>query len=96
MVGTYWCPHTSRQKELFGKEAWQEITYVECSSKGYLGNPRYCVAEKVDGYPAWIFPGGKQLSGEMPLSVLAEEIGFQNFNEELEANVPPLIGSACK
>ena len=30
MYGAFWCPHCSRQKELFGKEAWKYISYVEC------------------------------------------------------------------
>lgn len=96
MVGTYWCPHTSRQKELFGKEAWSNIQYVECARQGYKGNPGYCLAKKVDGYPAWIFPNGKMISGERPLSVLAEEIGFRGFREELEKDIPPLGGASCK
>ena len=35
MYGAYWCPHCQHQKELFGKEAWALIDYVECSPKGY-------------------------------------------------------------
>ncbi|GKY94777.1 hypothetical protein MPSEU_000442800 [Mayamaea pseudoterrestris] len=93
MAGTYWCPHTSRQKELFGREAWSMIKYVECSPKGYGADPKFCVAQNVDGYPTWVFPGGKQVGGERPLSVLANEIGFQGFREELEKNLPPAMGS---
>ena len=96
MVGTYWCPHTSRQKELFGKEAWANVQYVECAPKGYQGNPGYCLAKQVDGYPAWIFPNGKMVSGERPLSVLADEIGFRGFRDELEKDIPPLGGASCK
>jgi len=97
MAGTYWCPHTSRQKELFGKEAWSQISYVECASKGYGADPRYCLKNQVEGYPTWIFPGGKQVSGERPLSVLAEEVGFKEFDETLETDIPGLLGSsACK
>ena len=96
MAGTYWCPHTSRQKELFGREAWQNINYVECSSKGYNGNAGYCLTNKVEGYPTWVFKNGKQISGERPLSLLAQEVGMTNFREELETNLPALPGSACK
>ena len=96
MAGTYWCPHTSRQKELFGKQAWEKIRYLECSPKGYNTNAAFCVGKQVDGYPTWLFPGGKQVSGERPLSVLAKEVGMTNFRDELETNVPPLPGSACQ
>lgn len=96
MVGTYWCPHTSRQKELFGKEAWSKISYIECAPKGYQANPAYCIAKQVDGYPAWIFPNGKMISGERPLSLLAQEIGFRGFRDDLEKDIPPLGGASCK
>jgi hypothetical protein len=53
-----------------------------------------CKKQKVDGYPTWLFPGGEQISGDRPLSVLAEAVGMKDFNEELEQNVPPSLGSA--
>ena len=97
MAGTYWCPHTSRQKELFGREAWALIKYTECSPKGYGAQPKLCIEQKVDGYPSWIFADGRQLAGERPLSELAKEIGFQGFRDSLEQNVPPMLGSqACQ
>jgi hypothetical protein len=96
MAGTYWCPHTSRQKELFGREAWSLIRYVECSPKGYGAEAKLCATQNIEGYPTWIFPDGKQLSGERSLGVIAKEVGFKGFREELETNVPPLMGAqAC-
>jgi len=99
----YWCPHCARQKELFGREAWQSIRNVECSPKGYNSQPTLCLAKQVDGYPTWIIPSknknGKpqEISGERPLSELAKAVGFRGFREELEENVPPPLGSsACK
>lgn len=101
MYGTYWCPHCARQKELFGKEAFQYINYVECAPKGYRANPRACLTEKVDGYPTWVVPNGKNnnkksevLSGEVSLDVMAKTVGYTPFNIDLEQNVPPLLGSA--
>jgi hypothetical protein len=32
LAGTYWCPHTTRQKELFGIEAWNELNMKEPTS----------------------------------------------------------------
>lgn len=108
MAGTYWCPHTIRQRELFGREAWNYINYRECSPKGYNSAASYCLSQKVDGYPTWIFADGTQLSGERPLEVLAQTLRQQpkqqkqsalafstipDFRPELETNLPPLVGA---
>jgi hypothetical protein len=96
LAGTYWCPHTSRQKELLGRQAFATIPYVECSGKGYGGNPTWCVSKQIDGYPTWVFPDGKRISGERPLDEIAKEAGFREFDAKLETNLPPPIGaSAC-
>jgi hypothetical protein len=100
----YWCPHCARQSELFGRQAWEEqIRRVECSPAGYGANPSLCMAKQVDGYPTWIFPTNNNraeplvISGERPLSELAQAVGFTGFKPELETNLPPLPGSAaCK
>jgi hypothetical protein len=40
---------------------------------------------------------GKRLSGEVSLSVLAKEVGFRGFRDELETDLPPSLGSTtCK
>eukprot|EP00547_Thalassionema_nitzschioides_P001752 CAMPEP_0194216712 /NCGR_PEP_ID=MMETSP0156-20130528/19533_1 /TAXON_ID=33649 /ORGANISM="Thalassionema nitzschioides, Strain L26-B" /LENGTH=197 /DNA_ID=CAMNT_0038945543 /DNA_START=113 /DNA_END=706 /DNA_ORIENTATION=+ len=94
---TYWCPHSARQRELFGKQAWSILKHVECSPQGYLGQPLMCQKEGIDGYPTWKLGSKKNselLGGERPLSVLAEASGFSGtFDESLEQNVPPMIGS---
>jgi hypothetical protein len=96
LAGTYWCPHTSRQKELLGRQAFAKISYVECSSRGYGGNPAWCLSKQIDGYPTWIFPDGRRVSGERPLAEIAKEAGFRDFEANLETNLPPPIGSgAC-
>lgn len=98
LFGTYWCPHTTRQKEFLGSEAFQSITYVECSPKGYRGNPVLCMKHQIDGYPTWYFPKSDEyISGERPLSVIAKKVGMSNFQEELEQNAPPILGSeSCR
>jgi hypothetical protein len=96
LAGAYWCPHTSRQKELLGREAFAKISYVECSSRGYGGSPAWCLSKEIDGYPTWIFPDGRRVSGERPLAEIAKEAGFRGFEPDLETNLPPPIGSgAC-
>jgi len=100
---TYWCPHSSRQRELFGKQAWAILSRVECSSQGFQSQAQLCTEkERIDGYPTWKFKksGGKMITvdGERDLSVLAEASGFKGkFDESLEKNVPPMLGSqTCK
>jgi glutaredoxin-related protein len=93
MYGTYWCPHCSRQKELFGQEAWDYINYVECASKGY-GFKGIC--KNVDGYPTFKDKKGKiNFSGERSLADLATQVGFTSFDPSLEPEVP-MVGTACK
>mmetsp|Transcript_40023 Transcript_40023/g.40548 ORF Transcript_40023/g.40548 Transcript_40023/m.40548 type:complete len:222 (-) Transcript_40023:1004-1669(-) len=98
MYGTYWCPHCSRQKELFGIEAWSLINYVECSPKGYnFKGEKMC--QNIDGYPSFEFKdkGGRKVnfSGERDLEYIAQQINFQ-FDSSLEEELPPGVGSTCK
>ena len=88
----YWCPHCARQKELFGREAWELLTNVECSSKGYNAQPQLCT--QIDGFPSWQI-GKQSISGERSLAVLAEAVGFKGFDESKEPDTPPLVGSKC-
>lgn len=103
LAGTYWCPHTSRQKELLGRQAFAMLDYVECAPKGYQATPKLCVDYKVEGYPTWIVPNDdgstKQLAGERSLAEVAKFAGYGgSFSEDQEqVNPPPPIGgSACK
>eukprot|EP00980_Cylindrotheca_fusiformis_P028682 scaffold22635_cov134-Cylindrotheca_fusiformis.AAC.10 len=91
--GAFWCPHCSRQKELFGAEAFGYLNYVECSPKGY-GFKGQC--KNVDGYPTFRDKKGKiEFSGERPLEYFAQEVGFTSFDQSLEGEVP-MVGSTCK
>jgi hypothetical protein len=93
MYGAYWCPHCSRQKELFGQEAWGYVNYVECAPKGY-GFKGMC--KNVDGYPTFLDKRGKEVfSGERPLELIAQDLGFKGFDASLEDAVP-MIGTTCK
>ena len=93
----YWCPHCARQKELWGREAWEVLRNVECAPKGYKAQPGLCLSKGVDGYPTMILGSGKRISGEMSLSDLAKQVGYKGFKEDLEKNIPPTLGSsACK
>ena len=94
--GAFWCPHCSRQKEIFGAQAFSLLNYQECSPKGY-GFKGVC--KDVDGYPS--FRSKERLrktidfSGERPLSYFAEQVGFTSFDPSLEGEVP-MVGTTCK
>lgn len=97
MYGTYWCPHCSRQKELFGSEAWSIMNYVECSPKGY-GFKGQKTCEDIDGYPTFKDKTGRivNVSGERPLEFLAQQVRFSNYDPSLEEDLPFGVGTACK
>jgi hypothetical protein len=93
MYGAYWCPHCSRQKDLFGAEAWRNMDYVECSPKGY-GFKGIC--KNVDCYPTFRDKRGRiTFSGERSLADLAKQVGFTSFDPSLERELP-MMGTACK
>ncbi|KAK4530463.1 hypothetical protein CCYA_CCYA04G1320 [Cyanidiococcus yangmingshanensis] len=67
MYGAYWCEHCKAQKELFGREAFSYIEYVECSKYGVNGRMNLCRKRHVPGYPTWeirgeMYPGKKSLA----------------------------------
>jgi len=96
MYGTFWCPHCSRQKELFGAEAWSIMNYVECSPQGYnFQGQKMC--DGVDGFPTFKDKTGKvvNVSGERPLEFLAQQVKFSNFDPSQEEALPG-VGTACK
>mmetsp|Transcript_34704 Transcript_34704/g.81835 ORF Transcript_34704/g.81835 Transcript_34704/m.81835 type:complete len:223 (-) Transcript_34704:991-1659(-) len=97
MYGAYWCPHCSRQKELFGAEAWSVMDYVECSPKGY-GYKGQKMCEDIEGYPTFRDRKGRvmNVSGERPIEFLAQEVRFSEFDPSLEEDLPAAIGTACK
>jgi hypothetical protein len=96
MYGAYWCPHCSRQKEVFGAEAWSVMNYVECSPKGY-GFQGTKMCKGIDGYPTFKDKNDKliNVSGEQPLQSLAQMVGYTDFDSSLETEVPT-IGTTCK
>jgi len=84
--GAYWCPHCHEQKELFGKEAFAELDYVECDPKGKNPRPQLCQAAKIKGYPTWEIKG-QFYEGVQTLEKLADLTDYKgprNFK-----NSPP-------
>lgn len=74
--GAYWCPHCHEQKELFGKQAFQELNYVECDPKGKNAKPQACQAAGITGYPSWEI-NGELYPGLQTLQELAQLSGYQ-------------------
>lgn len=89
MYGAYWCPHCHDQKELFGKEAFALIDYVECDPAGQNSQTAACqaIAPKVQeqtgknfGYPTWDI-NGKYYTGTQTLQELADASGYQGSRD---------------
>ncbi|MEB3178099.1 MAG: vitamin K epoxide reductase family protein [Nostocaceae cyanobacterium] len=80
------CPHCHEQKQLFGKQAYNEINHIECAPDGKGARPDLCQAAKVPGFPTWQIKG-QLYSGVQSLEKLAQLSGytgprnFKNFPE---------------
>lgn len=86
MYSAYWCPHCYDQKQLFGKEAFNNhLKKVECTPEGKDGEPQKCVDAKIRAFPTWIIQG-KVYEGVQSLEKLAELTGYtgkQNFKYKI-------------
>ena len=84
MYGAYWCPYCHRQRELFGRQAFNQITYIECDPRGQNGRPDLCRRANVSGFPTWEI-NGQQYSGLQSLNELANISGYRgsrNFRNQ--------------
>lgn len=73
--GTFWCPHCQKQKQMFGRSASKLLPYIECSTPDGKGQLQICTDNQIEGYPTWEFLDGSRLTGEIPLSTLADKTG---------------------
>jgi glutaredoxin len=76
MYGAYWCPYCTRQKELFGAEAFRQITYIECDPRGQNPQPDLCRRAGVNGFPTWEI-NGQKYPGMRTLEQLADISGYK-------------------
>ncbi len=74
--GAFWCPHCYEQKQLFGKEAFKNINYIECAEGGKNPQRQACLAAGVKSFPSWEI-NGKLYPGVQSLDKLAELSGYQ-------------------
>jgi len=83
MYGAYWCSHCHDQKELFGKEAVRELTYVECDPNGANPQVERCRAKGIQGYPTWeindqLYSGTRSLTELGQLTQYRGSYAFKN------------------
>lgn len=93
MYGAYWCPHCHDEKELFGKEAFSQINYIECAPDGKNSQTALCqkmgpeIEKKTGqpfGFPTWEI-NGQFVSGTQSLDKLADVSGYtgpRNFKNQ--------------
>ena len=68
--GAFWCPNCKNQEAMFGRSA-RLLPRTECSTADGKGQLPVCQEAKIEGYPTWIFPDGKRISGTQQLEALA-------------------------
>ncbi|GFE68452.1 vitamin K epoxide reductase family protein [Chroococcus sp. FPU101] len=73
--GAFWCPHCYEQKQLFGKEAFKSLNYVECDPQGNNPQTQVCRDAGIKGFPTWEIKG-QMISGTQTLDKLAELSGY--------------------
>lgn len=73
--GAWWCPHCHAQQTLFGKQAVEHLTYVECDEEGIEPQPNACQAAGVQSYPTWEI-NGQTYAGVQSLQSLAAASGY--------------------
>lgn len=73
--GAWWCPHCHAQQTLFGKQAFEHVTYVECDEEGIEPDPNACRAAGVQSYPTWEI-NGETYAGVQSLPTLAAVSGY--------------------
>ncbi|HLP87566.1 MAG TPA: hypothetical protein VK184_03035 [Nostocaceae cyanobacterium] len=81
MYGAFWCPYCTKQKELFGKQAFTNIQYIECDPRGTNARPDLCRKAGVRAFPTWEIQG-KKYQGMLTLQQLAaisDYRGQRNF-----------------
>ncbi|MEM9815336.1 MAG: vitamin K epoxide reductase family protein [Cyanobacteria bacterium P01_D01_bin.6] len=78
--GAWWCPHCHAQQTLFGQQAFDYVTYVECDVEGIDPQPQVCQAAGVQSYPTWEI-NGETYAGVQSLEFLAELSGYSGPSE---------------
>ncbi|MEM9908258.1 MAG: hypothetical protein AAF921_24875 [Cyanobacteria bacterium P01_D01_bin.44] len=85
--GAWWCPHCHAQQALFGAEAFEKVTYVECDAEGQNAQTSTCQAVGVSSFPTWeingeLYPGVQSLEALATISGYSGPVSFQNQLEQ--------------
>lgn len=83
--GAWWCPHCHAQQTLFGKQAFEYLTYVECDEEGINPQPNACRSAGVQSYPTWEI-NGQTYAGVQSLQSLAVASGYTGPQEFINQN----------
>ena len=75
MYSAYWCPHCHDQKQLFGKQAAEELTIIECAKDGKDNQYELCGQKGIEGFPSWEI-NNKLYSGTRDLQELVQITGY--------------------
>ncbi len=75
MYSAYWCPHCNDQKQLFGKNAVEELIIVECAKDGKNNKYELCQEKGIEGFPSWEI-NNEIYSGTRSLNELAEMTNY--------------------
>jgi len=76
MYSAYWCPHCNDQKQLFGKQAFEELIIVECAKDGKNNNYKLCQEKAIEGFPSWEI-NNEIYSGTRSLEELAQMTNYK-------------------
>ena len=74
--GAYWCPHCHEQQQLFGKEAVDQLNYVECAADGVNAQVEQCRSAGIQAFPSWEI-NGEIYAGVRSLNELADLSDYQ-------------------
>lgn len=89
MYGAYWCPHCHEQKQLFGKEAFSQVPYVECADPTEPQKQTdACRQAKIESYPTWEIKG-KLNPGVKTLEEIANLTGYKG-SRNFKYTSPPM------
>jgi len=75
MYGAYWCRFCDLQRQLFGREAWNKVPYVECDERSAGARPALCDSVGIKGFPEWVLPDGRHVGGILSLERLESLMG---------------------
>ncbi len=76
VYGAYWCANCHAQKELFGKQAVAQLSYVECDPSGQNAQTDLCKTKKIKAYVTWEI-NGQMYPGTQSLQKLAKLSGYK-------------------